>query len=225
MERERGQERNRGADEIRAGIAEIDARGRTVQRQESEERPGEPEADRGGATTEDREARADHRADAGREPILAVEEVHGVEQPEHEDGGGDAGERRTGDDERADRGDPEFDEDAERNRQWSEVVGETERECGTHRNEEDRAAGEQRPRRRGERDRDPAEVGDRDPLGLEFAGTVDDIEGEGDAADDRGEDQTADQSDHQRYDAVHTKTSDDRPACTSTSAARSYPAA
>ena len=49
-------------------------------------------------------------------------------------------------------------------------------------------------------------------LGLELSGAIDDVESEGNGPGDRGQEDAPDQADQSCDQAVHTSTSEDRPA-------------
>ena len=99
-----------------------------VEEQEAGEGGRERETDGRGRTAEDGEADRDDRDRARSEPVLAVEQVHRVQQAEDEDRGRDPFERRAVDADRGDDRDRDLRADAEGDRQGPDVVGETERQ-------------------------------------------------------------------------------------------------
>ena len=171
---ERRQQRAHRSEEVRARVPEVDTRRGPVEEQEAGEGGRERETDGRGRTAEDGEADRDDRDRARSEPVLAVEQVHRVQQAEDEDHGRDPFERRAVDADRGDDRDRDLRADAEGDRQGPDVVGETERQRERAGHEDPRVAGHDGADRGREEHGHATEVRDRDPLGLEVTGAVDD---------------------------------------------------
>ena len=89
VRRERGESREHRSHEVGAAVAEVHPCGRGVEHEERSEGAGEGQAHGRRVAIEDREGRRAHDADPGREPVLAVEQVHRVEEGDDEHRGGD----------------------------------------------------------------------------------------------------------------------------------------
>ncbi len=228
----RARERECGADQVRARVAEVDAGGRAVEDEEPAERAGEPEGERPRPGADEREPERGDRGHPARETVEAVEEVHGVEQADHR-GRGDhvpepAGDR--GHDPGGDRADHDLAREADARVEVREVVGEPEEHREPERDEEagparvrDECGGE--PAEHG----DAAEVGDGDLLHLQGTRPVDDAGPQCDADRDRreyeGGREREESADERVHGAVRTRTTDSVPACTSMRAASTNPVA
>ncbi len=211
VQRGRREQRQHGADEVGAAVAEIDAGGRAVVHEEAEERTAKGERRIADDPSEHGERERGGRDDAGRQRVHAVEQVHRVH--EHDDGrrGEEHTDRpRRGDDEPGRDADRALSEQSQLRRDAPHVVGDAER--GRERERPD-------PRGviRGERGRDgdedggPTEIRDRLALHLQRTRPVEDPERERDTPGDGRHHQRDGERDRERHDVALTSTCD----CTS----------
>ena len=120
------QQRERGADEVRAGVAEVDARGRPVEPEEPADRARDCERGAAAVTAEQRgEPRRADQGDAGCERVEAVEHVDRVDEHDDHDDDRERSERRSethGHDRGGDSADDDLAEQPRRCREAARVV-------------------------------------------------------------------------------------------------------
>ncbi len=202
-----------GSQEVGAAVAQIDAGGRAVEHEETDERATDRERGSAAVAADHREANGGDRDDRRCESVHTVDQIDRVHEHDDDRGRTEQSEApRCGLDDAGKDPDRDLHEQPRHGRDGADVVGDPERDRQTERHEPQRLLYRDHDADRCE-DRDAAEIRDRLALHLERSGMVEDAERERDPARDRRQRERKDEGGGEGYEEAHTNTSERTLSC------------